>query len=53
MEQSLHCVTPETVVRWHRGGFRLYWKLDLQGQEDRRETTDVEAGSGIDLPDGR
>src|SRR4029077_10758632 len=20
-------VTPETVVRWHRAGFRLYWKL--------------------------
>jgi hypothetical protein len=20
-------VTPETVVHWHRAGFRLYWKL--------------------------
>jgi hypothetical protein len=20
-------VTPETVVRWHRAGFRLYWSL--------------------------
>jgi putative transposase len=26
-KQSLIIVTPETVVRWHRGGFRLYWKL--------------------------
>jgi hypothetical protein len=26
-QQSLIAVTPETVVRWHRGGFRLYWKL--------------------------
>src|ERR1700736_4051276 len=26
-QQSLVAVTPETVVRWHRGGFRLYWKL--------------------------
>ena len=26
-KQSLVIVTPETVVRWHRGGFRLYWKL--------------------------
>jgi len=26
-QQSLNAVTPETVVRWHRGGFRLYWKL--------------------------
>jgi putative transposase len=26
-QQSLIAVTPETVVRWHRGGFRLYRKL--------------------------
>ena len=26
-QQSLIAVTPETVVRWHGGGFRLYWKL--------------------------
>jgi putative transposase len=26
-QQSLIAVTPETVVRWHRAGFRLYWKL--------------------------
>ena len=25
--QSLIVVTPETVNRWHRAGFRLYWKL--------------------------
>jgi putative transposase len=25
--QSLIVVTPETVIRWHRAGFRLYWKL--------------------------
>jgi hypothetical protein len=25
--QSLIIVTPETVVRWHRTGFRLYWRL--------------------------
>lgn len=24
--QALIVVTPETVVRWHRAGFRLYWK---------------------------
>src|SRR5262249_6171924 len=23
--QSLHVVQPETVVRWHRQGFRRYW----------------------------
>jgi len=25
--RSLLLVTPETVVRWHRAGFRLYWSL--------------------------
>jgi putative transposase len=25
-ESSLILVTPETVVRWHRTGFRLYWR---------------------------
>jgi hypothetical protein len=26
-KQALMLVTPETVVGWHRAGFRLYWKL--------------------------
>src|SRR6266478_1951976 len=26
-QQSLIIVTPETVVRWHRAGFRMYWRL--------------------------
>jgi putative transposase len=26
-KKSLLIVTPETVVRWHRAGFRLYWRL--------------------------
>ena len=26
-KQSLIVVTPETVVRWYRAGFRLYWRL--------------------------
>jgi putative transposase len=26
-QQSLIAVAPDTVVRWHRGGFRLYWRL--------------------------
>ena len=25
-KQSLIIVTPETVVRWHRTGFRMYWR---------------------------
>ena len=26
-KRSLTVVTPETVVRWHRAGFRMYWRL--------------------------
>src|SRR5262252_976953 len=26
-KQALLVVTPETVVRWHRAGFRWYWRL--------------------------
>jgi putative transposase len=26
-KQALIIVTPETVVQWHRAGFRLYWRL--------------------------
>jgi putative transposase len=26
-KHSLIIVTPETVVRWHRAGFRWYWRL--------------------------
>src|SRR6202521_1926805 len=26
-KQTLIVVTPDTVVRWHRAGFRLYWRL--------------------------
>src|SRR5215831_10184234 len=26
-KNSLLVVTPETVVRWHRAGFRLYWSM--------------------------
>ena len=31
-KQSLIVVTPETVVRWHRAGFRLYWRLISQAR---------------------
>src|SRR5213596_3122518 len=47
-QQSLIVVTPETVVRWQA---RIPFVLEagLQGQEARRETTDAEGRSGIDL----
>jgi putative transposase len=39
-KQSLIVVTPETVVRWHRAGFRLYWRLisRVRRQAGRRQT---------------
>ncbi len=24
--QALKIITPETVIRWHRAGFRAYWR---------------------------
>jgi hypothetical protein len=27
---SLHIVKPETVVRWHRQGFRYYWRWKIR-----------------------
>ena len=27
MKEALIVVTPETVIRWHRAGFRFYWGL--------------------------
>jgi len=40
-KQSLIIVTPETVVRWHRDGFRLYWKLisKVRNRDGRRPIT--------------
>jgi putative transposase len=39
-KQSLLMVTPETVVRWHRAGFLLYWRLvsRITKQHGRRPT---------------
>src|SRR6266852_7387857 len=39
-KQALIVVTPETVVRWHRNGFRMYWRLISRGrtQVGRRRT---------------
>ena len=39
-KHSLIVVTPETVVRWHRAGFRMYWRLlsRVRGPIGRRPT---------------
>ena len=33
--RSISIVRPETVVRWHRAGFRLYWKHKSRGKAGR------------------
>ncbi len=30
--EALHVVLPETVVRWHRQGFRYYWRWKSRGR---------------------
>jgi hypothetical protein len=39
-KQHLIIVTPETVVRWHRTGFRMYWRLisRVRAQVGRKPT---------------
>jgi putative transposase len=39
-KQALIVVTPETVVRWHRTGFCMYWRLisRVRRQVGRRQT---------------
>jgi putative transposase len=32
---ALVIVRPETLIRWHRAGFRLWWRWSA-GQDDRR-----------------
>jgi putative transposase len=34
-QDALIIVTPETVVRWHRKGFRFYWKLISQRNKNK------------------
>jgi len=31
-KQSLHIVQPDTLLRWHRELFRLYWRHESQGK---------------------
>jgi hypothetical protein len=32
---ALHIVKPDTLIRWHRQGFRLFWSRKSQGQSRR------------------
>jgi hypothetical protein len=35
MLQAMMIVRPETVVRWHRAGFRHYWRWKSRGRGGR------------------
>src|SRR5258708_1631724 len=48
-----HCGQARNRGALAQGRIPFVREADLQGQEARRETTDVEASPGIDFPDGR
>ena len=48
-----HCGHARNRGALAQGRLPFVLEADLQGQEARRKTTDVEGGSGIDIPDGR
>ena len=39
---TLVIVKPETVIRWHRQGFRRYWRWKSRTERGGRPTVDVE-----------
>src|SRR5210317_599515 len=39
--QMLHSLHPDTVVRWHRQGFRLYWRWKSRGPRPGRPAIDI------------
>jgi len=38
----LHALHPDTVVRWHRQGFRFYWRRKSRGPKPGRPTINKE-----------
>jgi putative transposase len=38
---TLHALHPDTVVRWHRHGFRLYWRWKSRGHKPGRPSIDT------------
>src|SRR5246127_2493542 len=51
-KQSLVLVNPETVVRWHRAGFRLYWSWISKARKQIGKEETVDGSARADLPDG-
>jgi hypothetical protein len=33
LKSAITIVQPDTVVRWHRSGFRLYWRWNADSDE--------------------
>ena len=54
-KRSLLVVTPETVVRSHRAGFRLYWSLisKVKKQVGRKKTVDASARADLSYGGGK
>ena len=38
--KTLHALHPDTILRWHRQGFRLYWRLKSRGPRPGRPPID-------------
>jgi len=38
---TLHALHPDTVIRWHRHGFRLYWRWKNRGPKPGRPAIDT------------
>jgi hypothetical protein len=51
-KKMLIVVSPDTVVRWHRGGFRFYWRLISRGASAGLQKTCEQGDSPADFPDG-
>lgn len=44
---SLVIVQPETVIRWHRRAFKLYWRYKSRGGKPGRPKLDAEVKSPV------
>jgi hypothetical protein len=55
MLSALAIVRPETVIRWHRAGFRLYWRWKSKSPGGRPKCHAIQPGKyqPIDAAEGR
>jgi hypothetical protein len=43
-QQALIVVKPETVIKWHRQGFKMYWRWKSRSSQVRRPKLDKRSG---------